>query len=131
MLFISGIVSVAIILLWSVNNGSVILQLCPGHQSKPIKVFKFQLMRDHFDDNGNPLPDELRLIKINIWFRSVSLDELLQLINDVKGDMSIVSERPLLMPYIDHYFPEQARRLDVRPGNTEWAKVNSHNAISW
>lgn len=111
--------------------GQFFLKLRPGHQSKPFRIIKFKTLRDAFDDNGNPLPDEMRFTKVGKWARSASLDELLQLINVLKGDMSMVGPRPLLMQYLERYPPEQASRHDVRPAITGWAHVNGRYAISW
>ena len=106
-------------------------QIRPGLNSKPFKMLKFRTMRDAYDTDGNPLPDEQRLTKFGNFLRATSLDELPELWNVLKGDMSLVGPRPLLMEYLDLYTPEQARRHEVRPGVTGWAQVNGRNAISW
>jgi lipopolysaccharide/colanic/teichoic acid biosynthesis glycosyltransferase len=132
LIILSPIILGVILVLAIANKGSVFfLQTRPGYQAKPFKIIKFKTMRDTFDDAGNSLPDELRITKVGQWVRSASLDELLQLINVVKGDMSLVGPRPLLMQYIERYSLEQARRHEVIPGITGWAQVNGRNAISW
>jgi lipopolysaccharide/colanic/teichoic acid biosynthesis glycosyltransferase len=132
LIILSPIILFTAILLFLANNGKVFFfQERPGLNSKPFKIVKFKTMRDAFYENGNPLPDEFRLTKIGSIVRSASLDELLQLINVIKGDMSLVGPRPLLMQYLPRYSPEQAKRHNVKPGITGWAQVNGRNAISW
>ncbi|OGA24458.1 MAG: hypothetical protein A3I02_05970 [Betaproteobacteria bacterium RIFCSPLOWO2_02_FULL_67_26] len=103
----------------------------PGFKGQPFEVMKFRTMTDARDGRGDPLPDERRLTATGLWLRRLSLDELPQLINVLRGDMSLVGPRPLLMEYLPLYTPEQARRHDVRPGITGWAQVNGRNAVDW
>lgn len=111
--------------------GAFFLQERPGKHGKIFRVIKFKTMTDERDRDGDLLPDEKRLTKIGKFIRSTSIDELPQLINVLKGDMSLIGPRPLLPQYLPLYTKEQARRHEVRPGITGWAQVNGRNAISW
>jgi lipopolysaccharide/colanic/teichoic acid biosynthesis glycosyltransferase len=106
-------------------------QLRPGLKGRPFALLKFRTMTDARDGQGNLLPDEQRLTTTGRWLRRLSLDELPQLLNVLRGDMSLVGPRPLLMEYLPLYTTEQARRHDVLPGITGWAQVNGRNALDW
>jgi lipopolysaccharide/colanic/teichoic acid biosynthesis glycosyltransferase len=106
-------------------------QIRPGKDGEPFEMMKFRTMRDATGADGELLPDTVRLTRLGQTLRSSSLDELPELWNVLKGDMSLVGPRPLLMEYLPLYSPEQARRHNVRPGVTGWAQVNGRNAISW
>lgn len=103
----------------------------PGYRGKPFWIYKFRSMADLYDQEGNLLADELRLTKFGRFMRSASLDELPELFNVLKGEMSLVGPRPLLMQYLERYSPEQARRHEVLPGITGWAQIHGRNALTW
>ena len=114
------------------NRGTpFFIQSRPGKNEKVFNLLKFKTMRDAYDENGKPLPDKDRITPVGAWVRKLSLDELPQLINVLKGDMSLVGPRPLLVKYLPLYNDEQKRRHDVKPGITGWAQVNGRNAINW
>lgn len=111
--------------------GAFFLQERPGKDGRIFKIIKFKTMTDERDAEGHLLPDEQRLTKVGRFVRSTSIDELPQLINVLKGDMSLIGPRPLLVQYLPLYSPEQARRHEVRPGISGWAQCHGRNAISW
>lgn len=124
-----------VIYIWlSIANkgaGAFFLQERPGRHGKIFKVIKFKTMTDERDANGELLPDAQRLTKVGRFVRSTSIDELPQFINVLKGDMSLIGPRPLLVQYLPLYSKEQARRHEVRPGISGWAQCHGRNAISW
>ena len=113
------------------QNSAFFTQDRPGKNGKVFKLIRFKTMSDKRDAQGNLLPDAERLTKVGKWVRSTSLDELPQLINVLKGDMSLIGPRPLLIKYLPLYSETQKRRHEVKPGITGWAQVNGRNAISW
>lgn len=133
MLMICWLLIVVIVFLYFANKGAGVFftQDRPGKDAKIFKVIKFKTMTDECDAEGNLLPDAQRLTKVGKFVRSTSIDELPQLINVFKGEMSLVGPRPLLVQYLPLYSPEQARRHEVRPGITGWAQCHGRNSISW
>ncbi|WP_454975753.1 sugar transferase [Capnocytophaga bilenii] len=132
LLILSPIFLVVMIILWIVNDGNPFFyQLRPGKGQRIFKIIKFKTMNDRCDASGHLLPDAERLTKIGAFIRKTSLDEIPQLLNVLKGDMSIIGPRPLLSQYLPLYNETQKRRHEVKSGITGWAQVNGRNAISW
>ncbi|MGV4414279.1 sugar transferase [Chryseobacterium sp. T1] len=132
LVLLSPIILLVSFLLMISNKGKVFfLQKRPGKYEKIFSIIKFKTMTDARDFNGSLLPDDRRLTKVGRYIRQFSLDEILQLINVIKGDMSLVGPRPLLVGYLSLYTLEQKKRHKVKPGITGWAQVNGRNHISW
>ncbi len=125
------LVTIAVLVRVSMGRPVVFTQSRPGLDGRPFRLFKFRTMRDASGPGGEPLPDAERLTPFGRWLRTTSLDELPELFNILRGEMSLVGPRPLLMEYLPLYSPEQARRHAVRPGLTGWAQVNGRNALTW
>lgn len=126
------VLSILFLILYYQNNSKVFFfQKRPGRNQKAFHIIKLKTMTDQRDSDGNLLPDNQRITKAGSIIRKLSLDELPQLVNVLKGDMSLIGPRPLLFKYIPLYSTEQLRRHDVRPGITGWAQVNGRNAIAW
>ena len=121
----------ALLVRWKIGTPVLFRQMRPGRDGRLFELVKFRTMTDGKDADGKPLPDAQRLTEFGKKMRETSLDELPELWNVLKGDMSLVGPRPLLVEYLPLYTPEQARRHEVRPGITGWAQVNGRNAISW
>jgi len=130
---LSPVLCVITIILHFANNGAGVFfwQERPGKGGVTFKIIKFKTMTDEKNENGDLLPEERRLTKVGKFVRSISIDELPQLINVLKGDMSLIGPRPLLIRYLPLYSQQQARRHEMRPGITGWAQVNGRNSISW
>jgi sugar transferase EpsL len=131
-ILISPILGLISLILFLIQGSPIVFkQKRPGYKGQPFYIYKFRTMTDKKDAEGNLLPDEMRITKIGRFLRAMSLDELPELFNILRGEMSLVGPRPLLMQYLTRYTPEQARRHDVLPGLTGWAQINGRNILSW
>lgn len=130
-MFLPVYLTLALLILLQMGRPVFFAQRRPGYKEKIFTLYKFRTMMDERDERGEPLPDEQRLAGIGRFIRNTSMDELPQLFNVLRGDMSFVGPRPLLVEYLPLYSDEQKKRHDVKPGITGWAQVNGRNAISW
>jgi len=130
-LFLPFYIVVSLLILLKMGRPILFRQQRPGYKEKIFGIYKFRTMTNDVDENGELLPDEKRLVGVGKFIRSTSLDELPQIFNVLKGDMSFVGPRPLLIEYLPLYNEEQKKRHNVKPGITGWAQVNGRNAISW
>ena len=132
LLLISPILAAVTLAAWATQGRPLLFrQVRPGYRTEPITLYKFRTMREAYDSKGQPLPDAQRLTGVGRFLRSFSLDELPELWNVLRGEMSLVGPRPLLLQYLERYTPAQARRHEVLPGMAGWAQVNGRNAITW
>lgn len=122
---------VALLVRIRLGPGVIFRQQRPGLHGKAFVICKFRTMLEAYDEQGKPLPDKLRLTAFGRFLRSTSLDELPELVNVIRGEMSLIGPRPLVMQYLARYSPEQMRRHDVKPGMAGWAQVNGRNALTW
>ena len=132
LVFISPVLAAVTLAAWATQGRPLLFrQVRPGYRAQRITVYKFRSMREAYGSEGQPLPDAQRITGVGRFLRSFSLDELPELWNVLRGEMSLVGPRPLLMQYLGRYTPEQARRHEVLPGMTGWAQVNGRNANTW
>ena len=129
--FSAVMLAIAVAIVLTMGRPILFRQIRPGKGGNPFQMVKFRTMKTALNSEGNPLPDAVRITRLGHFLRSTSLDELPEFWNVLRGEMSLVGPRPLLMEYLPLYSPTQARRNDIRPGITGWAQVNGRNSLSW